>query len=175
MSPDGDIVARLRVEPDLAAEGSNGAPAAAGKARFVLRSGHDDRPRWRRGERLHHLFEHMADRMPASVAVETRCRIITYGALDRLANRLARYLLSQGLGDGYVVGLLFDRSVESYVALLAVLKIGAAYAPLDPGFPADRIAFIAKDAGIKAVLTVASWAGLAQPRGSRLRHRHARR
>ncbi|MGX9854640.1 Pls/PosA family non-ribosomal peptide synthetase [Limimaricola variabilis] len=162
MSPDGDIVARLRVEPDLGAEGSNGAPAAAGKARFVLRSGHDDRPRWRRGERLHHLFEQMADRMPASVAVETRCRIITYGALDRLANRLARYLLSQGLGDGDVVGLLFDRSVESYVGLLAVLKIGAAYAPLDPGFPADRIAFIAEDAGIKAVLTVAAWADLAE-------------
>ena len=74
-----------------------------------------------------------------------------FGDLDNRANQVARYLIEQGITSGDRVGLLFDRTVDSYVALLAVLKVNAAYVPLDAGFPTERIRFILQDAGVKAV------------------------
>ncbi|WP_156673298.1 AMP-binding protein, partial [Mycobacterium sp. E3251] len=73
----------------------------------------------------------------------------------RAANRLARSLVGLGAGRGECVGLLMDRSAEAIVAMLAVLKTGAAYLPLDPGLPAARIEFILADAAPIAVLTTA--------------------
>ena len=69
---------------------------------------------------------------------------------------MARYFASLGLGAGDRIGLIVDRSIDSYVALIAVLKIDAAYVPLDVKFPTDRIAFIAGDAGIKAFVTTSA-------------------
>ena len=84
---------------------------------------------------------------------------LSYDDLERKANQLARYLIGCGVRPGDRVGLLFSRSVWAYVAMLAVMKAGAAYVPLDPGFPKDRIAFIAEDAGIRLVLTTAGLRG----------------
>ena len=69
------------------------------------------------------------------LAVITEDISLTFRELDDRANQAARYLLDQGLKPGDRIGLLFDKSIHSYVALLAVLKIGAAYVPLDAGFP----------------------------------------
>lgn len=130
----------------------------------------DNTIRWRPGERLHHLFERRCDQFSAHgearhLAVDSAEGAWTYGELDRRANQLARYLRLQGLGAGDVIGLLFDKSVNSYVSMLAVLKINAAYVPLDPAFPEDRIAFIAGDAGLRAILTVSRYRSLAEHAG----------
>ena len=69
-------------------------------------------------------------------------RPYSFRELDDRANQLARFLLAQGVKPGDRVALLFDKSVDTYVALLAVLKVHAAYVPLDAGFPNDRIGFI---------------------------------
>ena len=118
----------------------------------------DNTIRWKQGERLNHLFERRCDKVPADhLAVVTEDVSLTFRELDNRANQAARYLLDQGLKAGDRIGLLFDKSIHSYVALLAVLKIGAAYVPFDAGFPTDRIAFILEDAGVKAILSVSRY------------------
>lgn len=120
--------------------------------------------RWRAGERLNHLFEETCDRLiaaglPDHVALSTAAGDITYLELDQRANRLARHLRACGIGPGRCVALLLDKSGDAYVALLAVVKAGATFVPLDASFPPDRIAYIAADAGASHVLCVAEHAG----------------
>ncbi len=79
---------------------------------------------------------------PTGSCVDAPGAALTYAEVDARANQLARHLLVRGIGSGDRVALLFDDPVQAYVAMLAVLKAGAAYVPLDPGFPADRIAYI---------------------------------
>ncbi len=118
--------------------------------------------RWQEGERLHHLFERRCDEFEARgdaghAAVVTDAATYTFRDLDNRANQVARHLLGQGIAAGDRVALLFDKTIETYVALLAVLKVNAAYVPLDAGFPCDRIAFILKDAGVKAIVSLSSF------------------
>ncbi len=108
--------------------------------------------RARRGERLDHVFEERCDWMRSygragHLAVDAGDVTLTFPELDERANQLARHLLASGARPGDRIALLFDQAVHSYVAMLAVLKINAAYVPLDVGFPADRIAYIIEDAG----------------------------
>ncbi len=96
--------------------------------------------------------------MPGRVAVEVGPLCLTYYELDRRANQLAQLLLERGVGEGSCVGILLNRSEETYVAMLGVLKAGAAYVPLDLSFPTDRLAYITEDAGLCVLLTTsASW------------------
>lgn len=122
----------------------------------------DTAPRWQPGERLHHLFETVADGWPSTIAVETSHGSLSFAELESEANRLARLLEERGIRAGQVVALLFDRDTDAYIALLAVLKLHAAYVPLDPKFPAERIRYIANDAGAATVLTVSEHAALAE-------------
>jgi len=115
--------------------------------------------RWRPGERLEQLFEAQCTRMRERgrvdhLAVDAVGEALTYPQLDARANKLARYLLAHGIGPGHRVALLFDDGVSAYTAMLAALKAGAAYVPLDPLFPADRVAYILADAGATAVLSL---------------------
>jgi non-ribosomal peptide synthetase-like protein len=112
--------------------------------------------RWRPGERLHHLFEDLCDRMQHGdrLAVDSGDTAWTHDQLDARANQLARYLLSRGARPGDRIGLLFDHAAYSYVGMLAVLKINAAYVPLDAGFPADRLSYIVGDADVGMVLSL---------------------
>jgi len=115
----------------------------------------------RQGERLDLLFEERCDYMlryggPDRLAVDTGELRLTYDELDRRANKLARYLRLRGAKPGDRIALLFDQAVHSYIGMLAVLKINAAYVPLDVGFPADRMAFIIADAGVNLVLSLSS-------------------
>ncbi|MGW2866247.1 Pls/PosA family non-ribosomal peptide synthetase [Streptomyces sp. NPDC001205] len=106
-----------------------------------------------RADSLAEIFEQSCDRCPDSIALVCGTDRLTYAALDARANQLAHLLLERGVGEGTTVGLLLDRSVELYVSLLGVLKAGAAYVPLDPTFPADRVAFVAGDAGLTDLVT----------------------
>ena len=83
---------------------------------------------------------------------------MTYRELDEASNRLAHLLAGRGAGPGQCVALLFSRSAEAIVAILAVLKTGAAYLPIDPALPAARIGFVLADAAPVAALTTAELA-----------------
>ncbi|MGH3960826.1 amino acid adenylation domain-containing protein, partial [Mycobacterium sp.] len=99
------------------------------------------------------LFAAQVARTPEAVAISCGERSWTYRELDEAANRLAHLLAGQGAGPGECVALLFSRSAEAIVAILAVLKTGAAYLPIDPAVPAARIEFTVADAAPIAAIT----------------------
>ena len=98
--------------------------------------------------------------MPDAVAVSCGDEQVTFGELDARAGRLAGVLAGAGAGAESVVAVLMGRSAELVVALVGVWKAGAAYLPLDPGYPAERVAFMLADAGPVLVLASAAAAGL---------------
>jgi non-ribosomal peptide synthetase-like protein len=102
------------------------------------------------------FFEQTCLRYPNNMAVICGTSQLTYLQLDRRANRLARLLLLRGLQEGQTIGIYMERSINTYIALLAVLKAGGAFVPLDPSFPAERVAFIAEDADLQDLITTAS-------------------
>ncbi|HBL29865.1 MAG TPA: non-ribosomal peptide synthetase, partial [Acidobacteria bacterium] len=103
--------------------------------------------------RLHELFEQQVGQMPGETAVVCAERSLTYGELDSRANRLARHLRSLGVGPDTLVALCLDRSPEILIAMLAVLKAGGAYLPLDTENPPDRLAFLVTDAQPAVLVT----------------------
>jgi amino acid adenylation domain-containing protein len=102
---------------------------------------------------VHGFAEAQAARTPAAVAVLGRAGQLTYGELERQANQLAHRLRTLGVGPDVRVGVCLGRSPRLIVALLAVLKAGGAYVPLDPAYPAERLEFLVRDAGIALLLT----------------------
>ena len=102
---------------------------------------------------VHELVLAAADRHPAVVAVETGTERLTYAELVERAKRLARVLQSHGARPGTTVGVCLDRTAALPVSLLAVLMSGAAYVPVDPAHPAERIAHTLQDAQVLCVLT----------------------
>ncbi|MEO7194956.1 MAG: Pls/PosA family non-ribosomal peptide synthetase [Pseudonocardiaceae bacterium] len=117
---------------------------------------HENTIRWRRGERLDHLFEDRCDQMRhnGQPAVDIGEHCLTYDQVDARANQLARFLLTWGARSGERIGLLFDDAARSYVGMLAVLKLNAVYVPLDVSCPPDRLSAIVADAAVTVVLTV---------------------
>ena len=99
------------------------------------------------------LFAAQVARTPEAVALVCGERSWTYREVEEAANRLAHLLAGHGVGPGGCVALLFSRSAEAIVAILAVLKTGAAYLPIDPGLPAARIGFMLNDAAPMAAVT----------------------
>jgi len=108
---------------------------------------------------LHHLIEAQSGRTPDADALAFEGERLTYRELERRANALARHLRRLGAGPEVCVGLYLERSLEMVIALLAVLKSGAAYVPMDVAFPRERLAFMVCDAGVKLALTHSRLAG----------------
>jgi amino acid adenylation domain-containing protein len=110
-----------------------------------------DKP-WPQDQVLHQLFEAQVARTPDALALSFEGESLSYAALNGRANQLARLLQTLGAGPRALVGLCIERGIEMVVALLAIQKSGAAYVPLDPGFPADRLSYMLEDSGAAVLL-----------------------
>ncbi|MGO9157321.1 condensation domain-containing protein, partial [Mycobacterium sp.] len=104
------------------------------------------------------LWAAQVARTPQAPALTFQGRSMTYRELDEASNRLVHLLAGHGAGPGHIVALLFSRSAEAIVAILAVLKTGSAYLPIDPGLPASRIGFMLADAAPIAAITTTALA-----------------
>lgn len=102
---------------------------------------------------LSELFADQATAQPDACAVSHGDERLTYRQLNERANRLAHWLVSEGARPGTLVGLCMERGTQALVSMLAVLKAGAAYVPLDPAYPAERLAYMMKDSGLQLVIT----------------------
>ena len=102
---------------------------------------------------LHGRFETQAAATPDAVAVVDAQRSLTYGELNQLATNVAGRLRRRGIVSGARVGIAVERSVNMVAALLGILKAGAAYVPLNPSFPRDRLAYMVEDSGVAVVIT----------------------
>jgi tyrocidine synthetase-3 len=102
---------------------------------------------------IHSLFEEQAALRPRAAAVIFEDQEITYGEVNQKANQIARYLIEKGVKQNDIVALFFERGAEMIITMLGVLKAGAAYLPIDPGYPADRIEYQLKDSQAALILT----------------------
>lgn len=106
-----------------------------------------------RQKSVHHIFEEQAERAPNAIAIRFQDESLTYGRLNRRANKLARHLRDLGIERGDFVALLAERSPNLIISLLAILKAGGAYVPLDPNYPAERLEHMVKDTTPKVIIT----------------------
>jgi amino acid adenylation domain-containing protein len=152
-NPDCSIAMLSLLDPDmrnLILKQWSGASQAAGASEYCV----------------HGLFERQAALTPADEALVFGDDCLTYAELNKCANRLAHHLRSAGVGPETPVAILLDRSPDAIVAMLAVLKAGGAYLPLDPAYPAERLAFMVADARAAILVTqlsfgdkLSSWSG----------------
>ncbi|MEA2692905.1 MAG: hypothetical protein QOJ16_2292, partial [Acidobacteriota bacterium] len=117
---------------------------------------------------IHALFAAQAATAPEALAVVAREGRLTYRQLDRRANHLAHRLRRAGVGPESLVGIAAERSLEGIVGLLAILKAGGAYLPLDPTYPAERLAFMIADAGASVILAQPDLAAALPTGGARV-------
>lgn len=102
---------------------------------------------------IHQLFESQAVRTPEAIALIFGSDQLTYQALNEKANQLAHYLRTLGVGPEVLVGICIERSLEMVVGLLAILKAGGCYVPLDPAYPMDRLAYMIENSELPILLT----------------------
>jgi natural product biosynthesis luciferase-like monooxygenase protein len=116
---------------------------------------------------VHEAFEAQADRSPDAVALVDGVRSLTYRELDQRANQVAHALIADGARLDQMVGIYVERSIEMLVGLLGILKAGAAYVPMDPSYPRERVALMLEDARARMVVTTKNLLGSLPP------HTHA--
>jgi amino acid adenylation domain-containing protein len=102
---------------------------------------------------IHHLFEEQTEKGPDSVAILYEDEQLIYRELNCRANQIAYYLKEVMGGDQGIIGMCMERSIDFVVGLLGILKAGAAYLPLDPAYPKERLDFMIQDSGMKVILT----------------------
>jgi non-ribosomal peptide synthetase-like protein len=102
---------------------------------------------------LHRLFEDTVSKYPFNTALISNHKSYTYEELNNSSNQLARFLINEGVKAGDCVSILFNKSFELYYSMLGILKAGATYVPIDPGYPEDRINFIVKNCEAKFLLS----------------------
>ena len=123
------------------------------ESRQIVVEWNETRREYARGECVHEMFERQAEARPEAVAIACERKEWTFGEVNARANKLARRLRQSGVGAEDLVGVLMERSAEMFIGLLGVLKAGAAYLPLDPAYPKERLAFILQDARVALLLT----------------------
>src|SRR5205807_703218 len=108
---------------------------------------------YRSDKLAHELFQEMANDSPRRTAIVCDGHQLTYAELNERANQLAHYLQKLGSGTEVLVAICMERSLDVAVSILATLKTGAAYLPLDPAYPGERLAFMVADAKPRIVIT----------------------
>ncbi|WP_017218555.1 non-ribosomal peptide synthetase [Pseudoalteromonas sp. NJ631] len=107
---------------------------------------------------IHSYVEHWAGSNPDKPAICVAGNTLSYGEVNTRANQLARYLQSQGVSKGAFIGVTFERSTDLVIAMLAIVKAGAVYVPLDPDYPAARLQYMIADTALEQVLTTTALA-----------------
>lgn len=110
-----------------------------------------------RDKTITQLFEEQVEKTPDNIAVVFEDQKLTYRELNERANSLASYLRSQKIGRNDIVGIMVNRSLEMIISILAVLKSGACYIPIDPEYPQDRIEYMLNNSNAKLLLTFKRW------------------
>lgn len=108
----------------------------------------------------HALFQQQAAANPAATALRMGPQTLTYAELDRRSNQLAHWLLAHGASPGSLIGISLEPSIEMVIAVLGVMKSGAAYLPLDPAYPAERLEYVRRDAQAALILDESNWPAL---------------
>ncbi|HYR08161.1 MAG TPA: condensation domain-containing protein, partial [Longimicrobium sp.] len=134
------------------------------RARVVEEWNRTERP-YPRGVCVHELFEAQVRERPDAVALAWGDESLTYRELDARANRLANHLVRLGVGPDDRVGVLLERSAELIVSILAVLKAGGCYVPLDPGYPPERLRLMMDDSSVRVLLSRGELASLVPESG----------
>src|SRR5690606_37185374 len=109
--------------------------------------------------RIHELFEDQASRYPSDIAIVDDRKSLCYSELNTRANQVVHYLISLGVTRNSLVGVYMTRSCDFLVTILAIMKAGVAYVPLDPTNPPERLSYMVQNSGAKVVLTQASHFG----------------
>ncbi|MEW6737661.1 MAG: amino acid adenylation domain-containing protein, partial [Acidobacteriota bacterium] len=109
---------------------------------------------------IHQLFEEQVERTPDAIALVYEQEQLTYQQLNQRANQLAHYLRREGVGPEVLVGICLERCIDMVVSILAVLKAGGAYLPIDPHYPAERIAYMLSDSQAHLLLRQEQIVGL---------------
>ena len=130
----------------------------SGEERASILRGWNDTAHALSAATLPELFAAQVARRPDAIAVVFEDESLSYGALDRRANRLAHHLRALGVGPETVVGLCLARSLDMIVGLIGILKAGGAYVPLDPEYPIGRLEYMVAEAGLRLLLTQSSLA-----------------
>jgi natural product biosynthesis luciferase-like monooxygenase protein len=147
----GTLLEGLPINPDCRL---SEVPLTSGRQRQTLMAAWNATSRGYAQDRcIHELFEEQVERTPGATAVVFRNQALIYRELNRRANQLARRLQALGAGPGKFVGLFLKRSLDLVVAMLATLKAGAAYVPMDPSYPSIRLAGMLEDTNAAVVLT----------------------
>ncbi|MCP5053031.1 MAG: amino acid adenylation domain-containing protein, partial [bacterium] len=102
---------------------------------------------------IHQLFEEQVQRTPDCVSTVSGSQCLSYIVLNEQADRWASLLIEQGVTPGDIVGVMSERSIEMIAAVIAILKVGGAYLPIDPGYPGERVGFMLRDSGVKIIIT----------------------
>ncbi|HEX8149380.1 MAG TPA: amino acid adenylation domain-containing protein [Pyrinomonadaceae bacterium] len=161
-----DVVARLLGQWRTVLSGMLADPGQAvsrvpwldeAERRLVLFDWNRTRTEYPREGYVHQLFEEQAAGRPEATALLSGSERVTYGELNRRANRLAHHLRSLGVGPEVRVGICVERSVEMVVGLLGILKAGGAYVPLDPEYPPARLDFMLEEASAAVLVTEDRW------------------
>lgn len=117
---------------------------------------------------IHSLFEQQAGKNPELIALSYEQQNYSYLELNRLANIVAHRLIEEGVKPGNYIGLCFERSPELIIGLLAILKAGAAYVPLDPNYPQERLSYIIEDAGLETIVSCQAVANKIPPSAAKI-------
>ncbi|MEC0244401.1 non-ribosomal peptide synthetase [Paenibacillus chitinolyticus] len=145
------LMSVLLVQPDLELGGAD--MLSPYEKQQLLVDFNNTETHYERKQTIHGLIEEQAARVPEATAVVFEQERLTYRELNERANRLARTLRAKGVQPDQLVGLMAGRSLEMVVGILAVLKSGGAYVPIDPEYPVERIRYLLEDSGAKLLLT----------------------
>ncbi|WP_338869023.1 non-ribosomal peptide synthase/polyketide synthase [Myxococcus stipitatus] len=149
--PSGEPAAAPAQGPALGGHGPRNTLSAEERGRVLVRFNTSDLE-FARGDTVVACFEHQVDQTPEATALDFEGHRLTYRQLDERANQLARHLRSMSVGPEIRVALLAERSVEQVVGMLAILKAGGAFVPLEPAHPPERLSLLLSDSGAPIVL-----------------------